>query len=58
MKLRYIVTVDMDKFVFEKGDEALKFAELATTNFKPGTYHDHIDVYMNLEVEPQEDPDE
>lgn len=63
MKLKYIVTIDLDKFEFENGAEALKFAELAAANFKPGTYHDKIDVYMNLKVDPEaveveEDSDE
>lgn len=57
MKLQYIVTVDLDKFEFENGAEALKFAELAVANFKPCTYHDHIDVYINLKVKLEEDPD-
>lgn len=56
MKLKYIVTIDLDKFEFENGAEALKFAELAAANFKPGTYHDKVDVYMNLKVESEEDP--
>lgn len=57
MKLQYIVTVDLSKYEFENGAEALKFAELAVANFKPGTYHDKIDVYINLKVKPEEDPD-
>lgn len=56
MRLKYIVTIDLDKFEFENGAEALKFAELAKANFKPGTYHDKVDVYMNLKVESEEDP--
>lgn len=57
MKLKYIVTIDLDKFEFENGNEALKFAELAMISFKPGTYHDKVDVYMNLRSEFGEDSD-
>lgn len=64
MKLKYIITIDVDKYEFENGDEALKFAELAILNYKPGTYRKEIDVYINIvkvdpeAVEPAEDPDE
>lgn len=51
MKLQYIVTVDLDKFIFENGAEALKFTELAVQNFAPSTFRDKTDVYMNIKAE-------
>lgn len=59
MKLKYIVTLELDKFEFEDGNEALKFAELAMLNHKPGTYRKDIEVYINIVmVVSEEAPEE